>query len=66
MLRCPKCQAELDDDRTICPRDGVILLGADDQEVFAHRLASGTPVAEYVIDEPIGCGTFGDVSRRRS
>ena len=62
MLRCPKCQAELADDRTICPHDGVVLLSADVVS-RAELLASGTQVASYVVDEPIGSGTFGDVYR---
>lgn len=62
MLRCPKCQAELGDDRTICPHDGVVLLSADALS-RAELLSSGTQVASYVVDEPIGSGTFGDVYR---
>ncbi|MCK6552867.1 serine/threonine protein kinase, partial [Myxococcota bacterium] len=62
MATCPRCHRIFADSQTTCSDDGEVLVPSS-AIPRDHELVSGEAVGEYVVEERIGGGTFGDVYR---
>ena len=61
MATCPTCRKRFDDTESTCPDDGDALLPDAAFASADTQLEAGTQVGEYVVEQLIGDGSYGEV-----